>query len=143
MYLPKPFREDDPARLHALIRAHGFATLISERDGEPFASHLPLLLDAERGPRGTLLGHMARANPQWRSFDQGRAALAIFHGPHCYVSPSWYANAPAVPTWNYAAVHAYGRPRVLEDGGEVRALLGRRPVPTPAGTPQTPDSFGR
>lgn len=125
MYLPKPFREDDPARLHALIRGHGFATLISELDGEPFASHLPLLLDAGRGPRGTLLGHMARANPQWRSFEKGVSVLAIFHGPHCYVSPSWYANAPAVPTWNYAAVHAYGRPRVLDDEEEVRALLGR------------------
>ncbi len=125
MYLPAPFREDDPLRLHALIRAHGFATLISEVAGEPFASHLPLLLDAERGPKGTLVGHMARANPQWRHFGVRRSALAIFHGPHCYVSPSWYVSGPAVPTWNYVAIHAYGRPRLLEHEAETRALLGR------------------
>src|SRR5712691_2090561 len=136
MYVPEDFREDHPAAVHALIRAYGFATLVTVDGGVPFASHVPLLLDADRGPHGTLLGHVARGNPQWRHFGAS-PALAIFQGPHGYVSPSWYATAPAVPTWNYAAVHAVGVPHVLEDEAAVRALLARlvavheAPLPVP------------
>ena len=125
MYVPKHFAETDVARLHALMRAHAFATLVSVTDGAPFATHVPLLLDAERGGFGTLVGHMARANPHWQAFDGSRPALAIFHGPHAYVSPRWYADKPRVPTWNYAAVHAYGKPRVLEDRGEKHAAMAK------------------
>jgi transcriptional regulator len=124
MYIPNSFREEDPARLHALMRQYNFATLVTQHDGMPFATHLPFLLDGERGRHGTLLAHMARANPQWRDFAAGPAALVIFQGPHAYISPSWYAAHPSVPTWNYAAVHAYGIPRIVEDHAELRRMLG-------------------
>jgi transcriptional regulator len=123
MYIPAAFRETHLEVLHALIREHSFATLVSHVDGELFATHLPLLLDATRGPSGTLRGHMARANPHWRSFDRAEQALVIFQGPHAYISPSWYLAEQAVPTWNYSAVHAYGTPTLVEDTGDVRALL--------------------
>jgi transcriptional regulator len=123
MYIPSSFREDDPALLHDLMRQYNFAVLVTQHNpspgpgpgGAPFATHLPFLLDSGRGPYGTLLAHMARANPQWRDFAAGQEALVIFQGPHAYVSPSWYEVAPSVPTWNYAVVHAYGTPRVIED----------------------------
>ena len=124
MYVPKHFAEDDPARLAALIDAHEFATLFTAGDGGPFATHLPLLFEPSRGPRGTLIGHVARANPHWRRFD-GRPALAVFAGPHAYVSPRWYKAAPAVPTWNYVAVHAAGTVRAVEDPAALRAILDR------------------
>ena len=121
MYIPSAFRADDRAALYELIERHGFGTLVTVLDGAPFATHLPFVLD--RG-RGVLLGHVARANPHWRAFDGAAEALVIFQGPHAYVSPSWYATAPAVPTWNYAAVHVYGVPRLLDEA-ELRDLLDR------------------
>jgi transcriptional regulator len=124
MYVPDLYAAGDPAELVALMRAHAFATLVSvDPAGAPFASHVPLLL--EDGPPLRLLGHVARANPQWRHLE--RDVLAIFHGPHAYVSPSWIEAQPAaqrVPTWNYAAVHATGRARVLDEG-QTAALLVR------------------
>jgi len=123
MYVPKHFDTTDREAIAALIRARGFATLITVLDNAPFATHCPLLYDAAAGPHGTLYGHIARANPQWQHFSGGEA-LAIFHGPHAYVSPSWYGQHPSVPTWNYVAVHAYGTPRLLEDG-KARELLQR------------------
>lgn len=91
------------------MQRYSFATLVTCHDGTTFASHVPLLLDRDRK---VLLGHLARGNPQWNSFG-GAEALAIFAGPHAYVSPSWYGTTPAVPTWNNAAVHVYGTPRLL------------------------------
>jgi transcriptional regulator len=121
MYIPAAFRESHPKALHELIRAYSFGTLVSVVDGELFATHMPFLLDAERGPHGTLVGHLARPNPHWHSF--GASALAIFQGPHAYVSPSWYVTDQAVPTWNYTAVHAYGVPSLVETPGRVREIL--------------------
>jgi len=140
MYVPRHFAETEQGRLHALVRAHGFATLVSVLDGEPFATHVPLLLDAERGPAGTLFGHVARSNPHWRGFDGRAPALAIFHGPHAYVSPRWYRAGDQVPTWNYVVVHASGAPRVVEEPAAVRALLGRMAAQYEAGaaTPWDP-----
>ena len=124
MYIPAPFAETRVHALHAFVRAHPFATLVSTGDdGLPFASHLPLLLDGDRGANGTLVGHVARPNPQAAHLSAGREVLAVFHGPHAYVSPTWYQTAPAVPTWNYAVVHARGVPRVVDGPAEVRALL--------------------
>jgi transcriptional regulator len=123
VYIPTAFCVPDAPRIHELMREHSFATLVTWSAEGPFATHLPLLLDASRGPYGTLRGHVARANRQWHDFESGGEALAIFHGPHSYVSPSWYDAELAVPTWNYAAVHAYGPPRVTEDRDEVIALL--------------------
>ncbi|HLJ54338.1 MAG TPA: FMN-binding negative transcriptional regulator [Chthonomonadaceae bacterium] len=122
MYVPSWFREERLAAQHALMRSYPFAALVSEVDGAPFASHVPFSLDPVRGPCGTLRAHVARSNPHWRSFDAGREALVIFQGPHAYVSPTWYTDRPAVPTWNYAAVHAYGIPRLL-DGEPLGTLL--------------------
>ena len=123
MYTPRHFREDDPGILRAVMRENSFATLVSLDGGELTATHLPLLLDEDRGAHGTLIGHVARANPQWRGF-AGSDVLAIFQGPHAYVSPSWYEDRAAnVPTWNYVAVHAYGVPRLVENDAAVARLL--------------------
>ena len=123
MYLPKSFQIEDIAELHAFMRAYSFATLVTQHEGVPFASHLPFLLDAARAPQGTLLAHMARANPQWRDFAAGGEALVIFQGPHAYISPSWYETHPSVPTWNYAVVHVYGIPRIVEDHATLHHML--------------------
>lgn len=120
MYIPDAFAETDLDRLHDLIEACDFAMLITNGSPSPFVSHLPFLLDRTSGPNGTLQAHMARSNPHWQSFDG--EALVVFHGPHSYVSPSSYEpGAPAVPTWNYAVVHAYGTPRIIDDPRAVRA----------------------
>jgi len=120
IHIPKHFAEHDLARLQALVRAHNFATLVSAHQGEIQVSHLPFLLDAECK---MLRAHMARANPQWRTFSPERKVLVIFHGPHHYVSPAWYACHPSVPTWNYAVVHAQGRPTLIEDRERLAVLV--------------------
>ena len=124
MYVPKHFEVTDTAWCHALMRAQSFALMITADDtGAPFATHLPILVDERRGPLGTLRGHVARANPHWRHLAAGRPTLVVFSGPHAYVSPSWYATHPAVPTWNYVAVHASGTGALVEDAEQVRTLL--------------------
>jgi transcriptional regulator len=124
MYLPRSFQEQDPQRLFAFMRRHSFATLVTVEDGVPFASHLPMLVEpGSEGTQGRLLAHMARANPQWRGFSQDQDVLVIFQGPHAYVSPSWYVTEPNVPTWNYTVVHAYGRPRLIEEPEECLRIL--------------------
>jgi transcriptional regulator len=123
VYIPEAFRETRPDRLQAFIRQHSFGLVVSQQAGRLEASHLPLLLEADRGPQGTLVGHMARANPQWRGFVAGSELLVIFSGPHAYISPSWYETRLSVPTWNYAAVHAYGTPRLIEEPAALRRIL--------------------
>jgi transcriptional regulator len=123
MYIPPAFREDDLEVLHALMRDYSFAVVVTQQGGVPVATHLPLLLDSERGAHGTLLGHMARANAQWTGFNGEQEALVIFQGPHTYVTPSWYGSGLNVPTWNYATVHAYGKPRLMTDQGALFTLL--------------------
>jgi transcriptional regulator len=112
VYVPAAFAETDTARLHEFMRRYSFAALTSHGQGGLVASHLPLLLDADAGPHGHLLGHMARANPQWR--DVRGEVMVVFSGPHAYVSPSWYEEEGTVPTWNYVAVHAYGTFHIVE-----------------------------
>jgi transcriptional regulator len=109
MFIPASFRVDDRETLLAFLGRYGFATLVSVYQGELHATHVPLVVDQENG---LLLGHLARGNPQWNGFGDTES-LAIFMGPHAYVSPTWYTTNPAVPTWNYAAVHVYGVPRLL------------------------------
>lgn len=124
MYVPKHFEVTDVAWCQALMRAQSFALMITADDtGAPFATHLPILVDERRGPLGTLRGHVARANPHWRYLAAGRPTLVVFSGAHAYVSPSWYATHPAVPTWNYVAVHASGTGALVEDAEQVRTLL--------------------
>lgn len=125
MYIPKHFAVGNADWIRAFIEQNAFATLVGTRDGEPFATHVPLLYDPAPGPNGTIRGHIARANPHWQLFEESMQ-LAIFTGPHAYVSPTWYeATGPAVPTWNYTAVHAYGRAQIVDDPDAVRAILKR------------------
>jgi transcriptional regulator len=125
VYLPKHFTESDPAILAALMRRHPFATLVSSGGAGLIASHIPLLYDSEPGPFGRLHGHLALPNPQTADLRERREALAIFHGPHAYISPRWYKTHPAVPTWNYAVVHAYGTLEPVPDKAGHLAMLDR------------------
>lgn len=111
MYIPTPFRVVDRETLYDFIEQHGFATLVTASQGGPVASHVPLWLDRERQ---VVAGHLARANPQCDLLT-GVESLAIFQGPHAYISPTWYATTPAVPTWNYTAVHVTGIATRLSD----------------------------
>jgi len=123
VYVPAHFAVEDRAAIARLVDEYPFATLVTPAAPEPQVSHLPLLLVADAGPHGTLIGHMARANPHWRHAG-GVDSIALFHGPHAYVSPSWYAKPEeAVPTWNYVAIHAHGRLEVIEDGARSRDVL--------------------
>ena len=124
MYVPPHFSVTDLPTLHSAIERYSFALLVSTAGEEPFASHLPLLLDRDDGRYGTLVGHMARANPHWQQA-AGQTAMAVFAGPHAYISPRWYEAERVVPTWNYLAVHAYGRLQVIDDLDESIALLQR------------------
>jgi transcriptional regulator len=145
MYVPGSFQEADRAIILDFIDRHGFATLLSVGADGPVVSHLPLLLDRSVVGGERLLGHVARANRHWSCFDGTQTALAIFHGPHGYVSPSWYTNHPSVPTWNYAVVHVHGAPAILDaesTWGIVKRLADRyergRPVPW---VPELPPAF--
>jgi len=125
VYIPSAFAPRDLEPLARLAAEHPFAVLITPGSPEPQITHLPLEFAADEGPRGTLLGHVARANPHWRHFGDG-PSLAIFQGPHSYVSPSWYADpAAAVPTWNYAVAHLHGRAELMDGEREKRQLLER------------------
>lgn len=122
MYIPPSFRVEDRATLFDFVERHSFATLFSQQGSQPVASHLPLLLDAAAGPSGKLLGHIARANSHWETAADHRV-LTVFHGPHAYISPSWYAAQNVVPTWNYVAVHATGTLRLIEDRDRLYDIL--------------------
>ncbi|MDW5417158.1 FMN-binding negative transcriptional regulator [Iodobacter sp. CM08] len=104
MFSPSAFAVNDASSLHGFIRDYGFATLISQVNGKAFASHLPLTLVDE----GTLVGHIARANPHWQAWQNDSQVLVIFQGPHAYISHRYYPSGPQVPTWNYTAVHVQG-----------------------------------
>jgi transcriptional regulator len=125
MYIPNHFRETDRNALAELIDANSFGTLITLAEGRPFATHVPFLYD---GAANVLHAHVARANPQWQHLGATREVLAIFQGPHGYISPTWYSE-PGVPTWNYAAVHVYGTAVTLDDAAatarHVEALAAR------------------
>jgi transcriptional regulator len=122
MYIPTPFAESDRTTLHDFIEQNSFGVLVSQVNGQPFASHLPFLLERQTGPHGCLIGHMARANPQWKHVS-GQTALAIFSGPHAYISPTWYEAEQVVPTWNYVAVHIYGPVQVIDDRHGLREIV--------------------
>ncbi len=107
MYTPSAFAVSDLATLHGFMQRYSFATLISASGPQPEVSHLPLLLDRNAGPNGRLIGHMAKANEHWKTAE-GHEVLVLFHGPHAYISPSWYEEQNVVPTWNYVAVHVRG-----------------------------------
>ncbi len=120
MYIPASFAETDPDRLHALIRAYNFATLVSSGSPAPHASHLPFLLDADAN---LLITHLARANVHWKHLNPDEEVLVMFQGAHSYISPRWYQPPNVVPTWNYAAVHVYGRPRLIHDEAHLKRIV--------------------
>lgn len=122
MYTPEHFRIDDRDTLHAFMQRHSFATLVTHDGQIPHATHLPFLLNPTHNSHGSLLTHMARANPQWSHFTNSEV-LVIFTGPHAYISPAWYTTQPAVPTWNYTAVHAYGTPRIITQHDRFAQML--------------------
>jgi len=119
MYTPRAFALDDLPEIQQLIQHTRLAQLVTVGENGLQASHLPLLLNPDEGPNGTLYGHLARANPQWRELQNGSEALVIFAGADAYISPAFYPakaeHGKVVPTWNYIAVHAYGTPEVFSD----------------------------
>ena len=122
-YTPTHFTTDDRAAIARLMHEHSFATLVTPAAPEPLVSHLPLLLVPGCEPHGKLLGHFARANPHWQQVREVQS-IAVFHGPHAYVSPSWYSEPDRmVPTWNYATVHAHGVLEIVEDAVEAQGII--------------------
>ena len=140
MYSPAAFRQDDLTELHRQIADCRLATVVSQGASGLAASHLPLLLEPAEGRFGTLYGHFAQANPQWRDLAEGAETLVIFQGPEAYVSPSWYPakaeHGKVVPTWNYIAVHARGRAEVFEDAERLLQLVSRLSAQHEAGRAQ-------
>lgn len=122
MYSPAAFTVTDHALIREIIRDYPFATVVSGGP-EPFATHLPIVCSAEAADQLRLFAHLAKANSHWRQLAEQPEVLVIFHGPHAYVSPQWYANQPAVPTWNYIAIHAYARARVFDDPGKLAPMV--------------------
>lgn len=153
MYIPPAFAETRLEILHAAIRATGLATLVTMGPDGLDATPLPLMLDPAEGPKGTLYGHLARANPQWRNPDPATESLALFSGPDAYVSPGWYATkaetGKVVPTWNYVTVHAYGLVAFFEDATDLLDVVTRltnlyeAPRPTPWAVNDAPPEFVR
>lgn len=127
MYQPPHFREDRAEVQHALIRSHPLGLLVTAGAGGLMANPIPFLIYPDECEFGTLRAHVARGNPQWRELGAVKECLVVFQGPHSYVSPSWYATkqetGKVVPTWNYVTVHAWGRPRVIEDAMWLRRQL--------------------
>jgi transcriptional regulator len=127
MYPPSHFTETRPEILLQVMRENSFATLVTAAGGVPFVSHLPVLIDHD-GDAIKIRGHVSRVNPHREHLEGGEQVLAIFHGPHGYVSPSWYEAPRSVPTWNYVAVHAYGHARLVDSfelGAQLNDLVER------------------
>ncbi len=122
MYIPSAFQEADRDKLIEFIETHSFGVLVSSGQQPLFATHLPFLVEPHSGPRGCLVGHIAKANPHWRQLAE-QPALVIFSGPHAYISPSWYHSDNVVPTWNYLAVHAHGKCALVEDRPGISRIL--------------------
>jgi transcriptional regulator len=119
MFIPKQFRIEDVQTMYGLMEKYSFAALFSQHNGEPYATHMPLFLQKEEG---ILYGHFARPNTQWKDIE-GQNVLVVFQGPHSYISPSWYETNQAVPTWNYAAVHVYGKVVLITKEEELKESL--------------------
>jgi transcriptional regulator len=122
MYIPKHFQENSWPEIRKVIDDHSFATVISCNAGVPVATHAPVRLIELASGKFVVQGHLARGNPQWRILENEAKTLVIFSGPHSYISPRWYKQVN-VPTWNYIAVHVYGKPRLVTDADELRELL--------------------
>lgn len=123
MYIPSSFKEENPDLLFALIEEYSFGLFFSQHQDKPEVTHLPFLFDRNKYDKGTLIAHFAKANKHWRTLEEDKEVLCVFQGPHMYISPSWYKNRDTVPTWNYATVHVYGKPKVIHDLNELRKMV--------------------
>jgi transcriptional regulator len=135
MYLPKYYEVNDRTKLFDFMKSNSFAILFSHTGEEPMASHLPFIIDETGEEKGLILGHMAKANRQWRYAD-GQQVMVVFHGPHTYVSPTWYQEEDAVPTWNYTAVHATGTFKATEEPAVMEDMVARLTAQHEASQPQ-------
>jgi transcriptional regulator len=135
LYVPKHFEVDDVEVLCDFIAHNAFGTLVTSGPGGLQVSHVPFAVERDGAGRVRLQGHVARANAQWQELEGAQHRVAIFQGPHAYVSPTWYAGHPSVPTWNYAVVHAYGKARLLDEA-ELHDLLMRLSATYEAGNPK-------
>ena len=113
MYIHPLNRWENDAEVFSFIQKNAFATLVTQIDSKPWATHLPFVLDHNSDGQNILTGHIAKANPQWKNLTKEQEVLVIFQGPHAYISSSWYTHEN-VPTWNYLAVHVYGKIRLIE-----------------------------
>lgn len=123
MYIPSSFAENDINKLFGFIRENNFGILFSNNQNFPEATHLPFMLNKNFGENGTLIAHFAKANKHWKRISEQQEMLVIFNGPHSYISPSWYKNRVTVPTWNYAAVHVYGKPKVIHERNQLLQMV--------------------
>ncbi len=123
MYIPKYYKNENMDSVREFINKNGFAILISQVAGKPWATHIPLILDKDVNDKDVLFGHISRSNSQWKDFGKNEEILVVFSGPHAYVSASWYDHEN-VPTWNYIAVHVYGKIHIIE-GDRLKNLLSR------------------
>ncbi|MFC4767795.1 FMN-binding negative transcriptional regulator [Effusibacillus consociatus] len=122
MYIPKSFEVQDREKLVNFIKENSFGIMFAQLNGQPFATHLPFLLDENSGDNGILSGHMAKANPHWKEIHNQRI-LVVFQGPHAYISPTWYGEPNTVPTWNYVAVHVYGKMVLIQDKDSLKEII--------------------
>ncbi len=121
MYIPAQYKNENLSEVKEFLKENAFALLVSQVDGRPWATHIPLELDQDSKGNDILVGHIAKANAQWKSFSQNKEVLCVFNGPHTYVSSSWYAEEE-VPTWNYIAVHIYGKLTILDKDAVMDSL---------------------
>lgn len=125
MYNPSSFKETDLNVLFEFIKKYNFGILFSQHSNSPWATHLPFMIDTNRGEKGTLIAHFAKANKHWKHINEVDELLVVFQGPHTYISPSWYVNRDEVPTWNYATVHARGTATILHDKNALHNMVTR------------------
>lgn len=129
MYVSKHHQLTDREAILSLVEAHPLGAWVCQGEGALVANHIPFLLDRGRGPHGTLIGHVARANTVWRELGRAGLSVVMFQGPQSYITPGWYPgkaeHGKVVPTWNYAVVHAHGVARAVEDPGWLLDMLGR------------------
>lgn len=121
MYIPHYYSNANANEVKAFIRKHNFAIIVNQVEGRPWATHIPLMLEHDKNDNDILVGHIAKSNPQWRWFHKSDEILCIFNGPHSYVSSSWYKEEE-VPTWDYIAVHVYGKIRIMNEEETMQAM---------------------
>ncbi len=121
MYIPAYYKNENSAKIKEFLIRNSFAILINQVDGRPWATHIPLELELDENGKDILVGHISKANTQWKGFSENQEVLCVFNGPHAYVSSSWYREEE-VPTWNYIAVHVYGKIKILDEAAILAAL---------------------